>query len=360
MPDDLATTIGAVVQRLVSLAMGDAELQAGLRQLAEQFLKQTAPPTTGVGETVAEQHPAVEAVVPQEVPILIPPPLPTHEPLPTVPGIEVPRGWVQRMGVADADLQLIENRCRLKAEGARWAATRQRRMREGADFYTEIEPKDREIIDKAKALPDCFLWMNHSSGPCPKDLELWEDVAGCFDASADAVALLREVVADVDENHRVFEKMLDLAAEAQSALRMAVEAVDGEPDNDQSKIFPWLRSVAAQHQVYIQRYMRIDDPADPTAWNDLHERIALVDTELQQIRKEKKQRQGRLKRCQYHAKLIREGKQLEYNWKKVIDVIQEMVTDGIPPSNSDLRELLLPIVDDMPDLAISPPVFSVF
>ena len=57
MPDDLATTIGAVVQRLVSLAMGDAELQAGLRQLAEQFLKQTAPPTTVVGETVAEQRP---------------------------------------------------------------------------------------------------------------------------------------------------------------------------------------------------------------------------------------------------------------------------------------------------------------
>ena len=72
MPDDLATTIGAVVQRLVSLAMGDAELQAGLRQLAEQFLKQTAPPTTAVGEMAAGQHPAVEAVVPQEVPILAP------------------------------------------------------------------------------------------------------------------------------------------------------------------------------------------------------------------------------------------------------------------------------------------------
>ena len=262
------------------------------------------------------------------------------------------------MGVADADLQLIESRCRLKAEGARWAATRQRRIREGADFYTEIEPKDREIIDKAKALQDCFLWMNHPSGPCPKDLELWEDVAGCFDATADAVALLREVVADVDENHRVFEKMLDLAAEAQSALRMAVEAVDGEPDNDQSKIFTWLRSVAAQHQVYIQRYMRIDDPADPTAWADLHERIAEVDTELQQIRKKKKQRQGRLKQCQYHAKLIREGKQLEYNWKKVIGAIEEMVTDGIPHSNSDLRELLLPIVDDMPDLGDLPSGFQ--
>ena len=50
MPDDLATTIGAVVQRLVSLAMGDAQLRAGLRQLAEQFWNRTAPPPTAVEE----------------------------------------------------------------------------------------------------------------------------------------------------------------------------------------------------------------------------------------------------------------------------------------------------------------------
>ena len=42
---------------------------------------------------------------------------------------------------------------------------------------------------------------------------------------------------DVHENHRMFEKMLDLAAEVQSALRMAVEAVGGNPDNDQSRCY---------------------------------------------------------------------------------------------------------------------------
>jgi hypothetical protein len=355
MPDDLATTIGAVVQRLISLAMGDAELRASLRQLAEQFLTQTAPPPTVIEDVTAGQQ--AEAVVLPQAPSPTSPPLPTHEPLPTVPGVEVPIGWVQRTSVADADLQLIESRCRLKAEGSRWAATRQRRLHDGEDFRTEIEPKDREIIDKAKTLPDCFLWMNHSSGPCPTNLELWEDVAGCFDAAADVLALVREIVG-IDDNHPVFEKTLDLAAEVQSALRMAVEAVGGKADNDQSKIFIWLRSEAAQGQVYIQRFMRIDDPADPTAWNDLHKRIALIDTELQGLRKQKKQRQGRLQQCQYHAKFIREGKQLEYNWQKVINVIEEMVNDGIPHSNSDLRELLLPIVDDMPEMADLPPGFK--
>ena len=350
MPDDLATSIGAIVQRLAALAMDDAELRAGLRQLAEQFLKQTAPPPTASEQTTEVQHVEVEAVVLPDITPQMPLLPPTHEPLPTVPNIEVPVRWLQRISVADADLQLIESRCRLKAEGARWAANRQRQLQEGADFYTEIEPKDREIIDKAKALPDCFLWMDHSSGPCPRDLELWEDVAGCFDAAADVLALLREIVGDIGDNRSMFERTLDLAAEVQSALRMAVEAVGGDTDNDQSKIYTWLRSVAAQHQVYIQRYMRIDDPANPSAWNDLHERIALIDTELQRLRKQKKQRQGRLKQCQYHAKLIREGKQLEYNWQKVINVIEEMVNDGIPHSNSDVRELLLAIVDDMPEM----------
>jgi len=80
--------------------------------------------------------------------------------------------------VSDADLSLIETRCRLKTEGARWAAQRSLRLGEGADFYTEIEPVDREIIQKAKQLPDCFLWMCHPSAPSPSDLAEWDDVAG--------------------------------------------------------------------------------------------------------------------------------------------------------------------------------------
>ena len=108
--------------------------------------------------------------------------------LPSAPSIEVPVTWYRRLVAAESDLQRIETRCRLKAEAARWAATRQERMRDGAHYATEIEPKDREIIGKAKGLDDCFLWMSHSSAPIPSELRLWEDVAGCFEATAMAVA----------------------------------------------------------------------------------------------------------------------------------------------------------------------------
>ncbi|MEI8374078.1 MAG: hypothetical protein WCJ35_14735 [Planctomycetota bacterium] len=272
--------------------------------------------------------------------------------MPSSPGIEIPVGWFRRLFAADSDLKLIEARCRLKAEGARWAATRQRSLRDGADFYTEIEPRDREIISKAKALEDCFMWMNHSSAPIPSDLRLWEDVAGCFESAAMAVALLRQVIENGEKYRGFLEKAVDLAAEAQSALRMAIEMVDGKPDNEQYKMFTWLRQAATEEQIFISHFMRIDDPADPTHWNDLQERIGHLDSEIEEIRQRDKQRIKTLKKAQYHARLIGNGKGTEADWKKVIDAVNTLVSEGMPPSNTDLRDMLVPIVDDIPEVDI--------
>jgi hypothetical protein len=353
MSGDFAKILEAAAHRIANLVESDSELTSLLRQLAEQFLRQTAPKVEETGIEVAPAVPVQTAELQSS--IFAPAVSPEHELL--TPRIEVPVGWAKRLEVANIDLKLLESRCRLKAEGARWAATRQRRIREGADFFTEIEPKDREIIDKAKSLADCFLWMNHPSGPNPRNLELWEDVAGCFDANAAAIAFLREVVANLDEFGQVFEQALDVGAEAQSALRMAIAAIEGNADSDQLQIFLWLKETAAQHQLFIQRHMRIDDPADSKAWMEIQERIGKLDGGLQEIRKEKKRRQGRLQRCQYHVKLIREGKSLEYNWPKLIEIVEEMMADGIAPSNAELRELLLTVVEDLPEIEAIPPGF---
>ena len=132
--------------------------------------------------------------------------------------------------------------------------------------------------------------MNHSSAPIPADSRLWEDVAGCFEAAAMAVALLRQVIENGEKYRGFLEKAIDLTAEAQSALRMAVEGCDAKADSDQNKIFNSLRQAAAEEQIFIARYMRLDDPADPTRWNDLQERIGQLDSEIEEIRKREKQR----------------------------------------------------------------------
>ncbi len=366
MSTELEAALAAVIHRLGSIAIGSPELIAELRQLAQQFLKLTERPAVeepGTTEQVVEAVPTQATEVPAEpvapaVPIAPVAPPARHEPLPSVPGVEVPVGWARRVGTSNAGLPLIENRCRLKAEGARWAATRQRRINEGADYYLEIEPADRDIIARAKALEDCFLWMNHPSAPTPHDLKLWEDVAGCFDAVATVISLLRQLVVDVEKSRGLFEQALDLAAEAQSALRMAVEVVDAKPDNDQENLFNWLRHTAAEHQIFIRRFMRLDDPANPTAWNELQDRISDLDVQVEAIRKWEKQRGNLLGKGKYHARRIREGNGSEDDWKKVVGAVESLINDGIPPSNTDIREMFVPIVDDMPDDLEVPPGFQ--
>jgi hypothetical protein len=354
MPLDLETALVAVVRRVGAIAVSNPELIAELRQLAEQFLKLTEPPPVAE-PSVAAAAPEVAAPVEayaEPAPRVLPPP--RHEPLPSVPGVEVPVGWARRVGVSNADLQLIEERCRLKAEGARWAATRRRRIDEGADYSLEIEPADREIIARARALEDCFLWMCHASAPIPHDPGLWEDVAGCFDTVAMVVGILQQVIVDVDKNRNLFEQTLDLAAEAQSALRMAVEAVGGRPDSDQAKVFNWLRQAGAEQQVFISRFMRLDDPADPTVWHDLQERIGGVDAQVEAIRKQDKQKTNLLGKGKYHARRIMEGKGSDEDWKKVVGAVESLINAGIPPSNSDIRDMLAPVIDSMPEIEVPP------
>ena len=108
-----------------------------------------------------------------------------------------------------------------------------------------------------------------------------------------AVGLLRQVLEKGEEYRGFLEKAIDLTAEAQSALRVAVETIGAKPDNDQIALFSWLRQMATEQQIYIQRYMRLDDPAAPAKWHDLEERVSRLDAEIDEVR----QRDKRAPRC---------------------------------------------------------------
>jgi hypothetical protein len=349
MADELLAAIGGLVERLRVLAAEDPQLRAHLRHLAQAFLATTEAAEAVEAAPPAETASAVAevAAVETEVPALL---LGTG---PAPSAAERP-AWKTWSSVTDADLPLIQARCRIKAEGARWAAERERRLQAGAEFATEIEPKDREIIEKAKAIEGCFLWMNHSSGPSPEDLSLWDDVAGCFDTLAAGLALVGEILDDLDGNREVFEQSLDLLAEAHSALRVAIEHIDGSVDNDQKLVHNWLRATTREQQVFIQRYMRADDPADPTAWSSISERIEQLDLQLQKGRQQEKQQQARLNKIRYHLKSVRSGGGSDHDWKTIVDTVEAMIADGLQPSNREIRELLLPVVDNLPEMDLPP------
>ncbi len=327
----------SVWERVRELAETDPELRDRVRTFANALLKLTTPP--------AESAPPVP--VPPREPL---PPITFHLPRPVPPPTPIALA-PQQPHVSDADLAIIEARCRLKADAARWAGERQRRQRAGADYAADLEPNDRALIARAKALPDCFLWMCHREAAVPGDLSRYDDLAGCFEAAADATAAVK-VIAAHPEDDEPFARAMDLAAEAQSIVRVAIGMIDpGYVDNDQLKLFIWLREAASERRTLIRRYMKKDDPADPAAWPSLRERIGELSGKLRRGRDRDKRRKELFNQARYHLRRIHGDSHADHvhDWQKVADAVAELVDDGLPPSNVDLRDLVLPIADEFPD-----------
>lgn len=362
MSNELVTALATVVDRLTPVIAEDADLRSALRLVIAPIFdghqeNGVVEPETEQESTVESQATltAVEAQPEQNGPLPIldigsaaeAAPPPTHE--------DVAARAMRP--VTAAVLPEIESRCRLKAEAARWAAARQRRLQEGVDFRADIAPKDRKIIAKAKEM-DCFLWMNQPHTPMPEDLSLMENVAGCFEALALAVSVVQQIGDDHDAHGDMFVRSLDLAAEAQSALRSAIGQIDGPSDDDQHKAYRWLREVAAEKSIYIQRYMRVNDTADPRSWPEIQSRIESLNGEFQDARKREKQRRNRIKKVRYHAELIESGKGSDHDLDTIVDTVVDMVSEGIPASNREIRDALLPIIDDLPEEAAVPLEFQ--
>ena len=248
----------------------------------------------------------------------------------------------------------METRCRSKCEAARWAAERLRRAREGNGFPVENPPLGPELIEWADALTDCYYWMQSSAGSPSADLSLVDNLGGCFEAVADTLAVVRVMREEHPGNPRVLEHSLPLVAEAQSGLRVAVERVGAAADPDQLDVFEWLKATAARHHVYIKRFMRADEIADPAGWYDLVARVESVGASGKQSRLPDSQVE-RIRDC---LKRIEAGAGRADDWLALVNIVDEIVVAGVPPSNKDLRDFLLPVIDELPTRAEFPSGFQ--
>lgn len=396
--ETLANLLSTITERLLNLACRDDLFRSALRQLAQEVLEatQTAEPgvsalgpaedestiplepvpalplvldqvtAPGVGQVKA---PVVDQVTAPEAITALPAAL--AGPFPEA-FLELHMGWSaltvapsvpsypgQRAASTDFDLPLIEARCRLKAEAARWAATRHCLLSEGANFSTDIQPRDRDLIARAKELPQCFLWMSHPEAPAPSNFRWYEEVAGCFEALADVLGMVKEIPDQATRSQGQFERLLDLLAEAQSALRVAIFRIGGPSDGDQVQVFGWLKATASEHRLFLRRYMRGEDLADPSQWADLSARIEAADLAFQESRRQAKQRRKLLGKIRHKLSLIaNEPGQAPEHWLILASTVDALVTEGLPPSNRELRDLLMPFVDRVPDLPEVPQGFQ--
>ena len=367
--EELVDNFRQLGQRLSQQVCRDPDLAASLRQFASSLIKITEGPAMppaagGFVPRVKEPYGAPTGYMAPPLRQAVPEPRynefeseffrPAGEPAGQAwGGGEAPMTTEQArraFGPDTIDLNLISERARLKAEGVRWAWTRERRIHAGADFRREIQPNDQSLVHRAKNLANCFMWMNDPFGPRLTDQHQMETLAGCFDTLAESVALVKEVMPDRHKQPDLVKQALTYMAQSQSALRMVVRQIYDRDDQDQMEAYQWLRRITQVERIYLSRYMRLDDPADPGDWIMIHEAVTRIEQQLDESRRANAEIKKLTRKLAYETSQIAHlpADLAKPKWETVFEIVTEMLQYGMPTSHPDLINPLLHIATHRP------------
>ncbi len=356
---ELAHSLDTLIRRACERDDGTRKAIAGIARWLASISHQTdgsaeppaiEPPAPQQSETLPIRlgNQIVELKVPVETPVdAVRAREATPAPPSTFPAFEPDRETLP-------DLALVSKRCQLKGEACRWAIRRRGLVADNADFASDIRPSDATFRERCEPLDDCILWMLSSHGVIPSDGSL-EQVAACYDVLADAADLTRSVFETRDESGQDGDDIEDsyhLLAEAQSALRKALEDADYEPyDRDQMDAFRWLKIRTTEDEIFVRQHMRLNDPADPTNSDPRAERIAKLRDRRESRERASKRRTSLLNKTRYHARRIAvEPEDQSTDWQTLLHTVVDLVGENhIRPSNVDLREILMPIFEAPPE-----------
>ncbi len=366
----------AMARRLIERAGNDPSLRTALRTLGEELIAAAEEPppavatASGVNEDIGiEVSRIMDETDPDETDGAVPPRLPLPIPRP-----EPPRPLARREPLRELTLgrkfvspppppmnpashaaaekeeldQLIK-RCRDKAAAIRWHAESHRRVWEGVDAPMDEITVTPELHAWAEQLVNCFYWLDEEDSPEGTDLSLLDNVGGCYEAMAEALQLS----ASARNRRGLIGRTLPLMAEAQSMLRRALQILRAPEDPDQLDVYQRVRDAAARNRMFVKRYMRTDDPADPTNWSSLVDRIEALNASDDQTRQQKERIEG----IREPLRRIGAGQPGDDDWQAVVNTVEELIGEGVPPSNREIRDLLLPVIDDLPDRDDLPPGF---
>ena len=383
MSSEFLSCLAPLLLRCQNALKQRPELQSELLQLAHGLTAWLESSPSTPSNNAAEQP--THVVLQQQ-----PPPLPAnyvHEFLAPVPSY-APRSMTATATVTSFDaarefiplpLATVVARCRVKAAAAKLMA---KRIAGATLAETEIE--EDKIRKQAEAIPDCGLWMFDGSGMRQPKL-LWDDLAGGYTVCASAAELLRNWMAQGPDLSTGQEVLL-LCAEAQSMLLYAVSDLAWvNRDHEQVQLFVHIRELGKIHQIYVPRFLRREDPADPSKWPDLLQRLAksilrfggsstllsssttTIDT-LTPLQTPAlppdpaKVRAKALGNLRFKLrKLSEQDDVLSEEWPRMVELLEQAVQAGVPPSSLELREMLVPVFNRLPTTLEAPaPVERVF
>ena len=250
----------------------------------------------------------------------------------------------------EIDLERIERRCRLKAKACRLYIKR-RTATGDVDREQPLIGELDEMIVQAKAIPQCFLWMLWRERSQPPD-ETLHVIARCYDALADAVSVMHEIELlgdQADEEH--LAEAMDIAAESHSALRRALEWTWlTSPDIDQVQTHHWLRRESTIRQIYLPRYMRLEDPADPHRADAVCKEAAHLLHRVRQRALRIKTVDQEFKKIRYHVRQIERNAVTEdgYDHRKILEAVEALLDCGVLPTDRRFRQAITaPVADSL-------------
>ncbi|MBX9623979.1 MAG: hypothetical protein K2X82_09240 [Gemmataceae bacterium] len=358
MTDDLTRALARLSGYLEPRLRADPELRAVVAGLARAVADWAADLGPALADPIA---PAAAAPPPPAAPVALPPPPPVV-PISQLPPLRIgytpppafptpPPDTTTDRELDLVPLPLVADRCRVKGEACRLVARRFGELDGARDAAAEADVQRR-----AARLPDCKLWMLDRD-PVVALPRAWDDLAGAFAVAADAALLLHaweESAGPLADRHA--GRVLGLAAEAQSTLLYAVADVrDVKVDFDQVQLFAHVRSVARDRQVFVPKYLKREDRARPEAWPDVSRRVGEQATQFRAVGDRDKARQKALKNLKFKVGKLRDGGDAAGEWPRVFELVDELVAGGLPASNAELRDLLLPVLEDIPDDPPPPP-----
>ncbi|MGK0219097.1 MAG: hypothetical protein ACI9HE_002598 [Planctomycetota bacterium] len=173
------------------------------------------------------------------------------------------------------DMAKVEARSRWKEAALRFVVERRSA---DEDLSEQLATRERELRDERTNHEETYPWMLEDCGSGNDEALL--DAADCYDVVATVASRIAELQSTGALDEGAPSELLYLIAEAQSALLAALSQVGQRTDSDQRDLFLWLKDQTHRHRIYVDRHMRLEDPADAKGSADrlrrLGERVELV------------------------------------------------------------------------------------
>jgi hypothetical protein len=254
-------------------------------------------------------------------------------------GVLVPRG-PQAPPLEESrpvDLERVHLRASWKAAALRLALDRRRA---GAAPGPDLRQRESELRSRQAAVGGPWAWMLDAPPARVDDASL-DSLATSYEAVAKIAAGLQRLEAAEALEPAPPVELLRLVAECQSALLVALAAVGLRQDDDQRDLFQWLRERTTRHRIYVDRHMRLEDPADPKAVPELMRRFEELEAQADEAGQGRRQRGQLLNKVRYHVrKLLDGGSRSDAEWGSLGGALQRWRASGFELSERPLTEVL--------------------